>query len=510
MMRSNRLILWLVVLILQITPFLLALTRWQPDYVFGGFLLNPLDGVTYLSKLQEGWSGSWKFSLLYSAQATEGGYLYLFYLFMGHLGRVFDVPLLWVLHVARVLAVAALLAALGFMCDRFFDQDRRSADRALWLAALGSGVGWIGLLITGEPSTDMWVAENYPFLSALTNVHFPLGLAIMMWMIGLDWGKTRITGRVVLAVLGVLLAVIQPFGLVFVAIALSGGVLYSFWRERRFLPWNLAAGVVPGGVYLLYQVWIINVDPVLAAWTRQNQTPAPAFGDFLLSMSPALLLAVFGGYAIWKTGKTRSGFSLVAWLAAGVILVYLPLSLQRRFMTGLYVPAALLAVVGANWIAGRIRRFQSSFLWLFGISVLTNILLLVVLVQTPAQARRDDPTSPVLDSVYFSRKMMDCLLWLRDETPPGSVVLADIQSGIFVPAWSGRRVVFGHLFETPNAEEQKVKVERFYSSEMTPEEVTHFLQQNSVDYILYKNQAPPSGGKIIFDNDGVWVVEVQK
>jgi uncharacterized membrane protein len=44
------------------------------------------------------------------------------------------------------------------------------------------------------------------------------------------------------------------------------------------------------------------------------------------------------------------------------------------------------------------------------------------------------------------------------------VVLASPETGLFIPAWAGRRVVYGHPFETVNAERTKARVEAFFAS----------------------------------------------
>ena len=31
------------------------------EYEFGGFLLNPIDGNSYLAKMYQGWLGNWRF-----------------------------------------------------------------------------------------------------------------------------------------------------------------------------------------------------------------------------------------------------------------------------------------------------------------------------------------------------------------------------------------------------------------------------------------------------------------
>ncbi len=63
-----------------ILPFLAGQILAGNGHVFGGFLLNPLDGNSYLAKMRLGLEGEWRFRLPYTAEPGEGAYLFLFYI----------------------------------------------------------------------------------------------------------------------------------------------------------------------------------------------------------------------------------------------------------------------------------------------------------------------------------------------------------------------------------------------------------------------------------------------
>ena len=77
--RWFALLISLCVLLLVTIPYFLAARSAGTDYEFSGFLLNPLDGNSYLSKMFQGWEGNWRFKLPYTADPGEGAYLFLFY-----------------------------------------------------------------------------------------------------------------------------------------------------------------------------------------------------------------------------------------------------------------------------------------------------------------------------------------------------------------------------------------------------------------------------------------------
>jgi len=62
------------------------------------------------------------------------------------------------------------------------------------------------------------------------------------------------------------------------------------------------------------------------------------------------------------------------------------------------------------------------------------------------------------------------------------LVLAGPATGLFLPARTDARVLYGHAFETVQAEAQKQAVDDFYAGRLAPEA---FLTAHAVDYIFY-------------------------
>jgi hypothetical protein len=118
----------------------------------------------------------------------------------------------------------------------------------------------------------------------------------------------------------------------------------------------------------------------------------------------------------------------------------------------------------------------------------------------------------VVSDAYLSGGEWAALAWLRDEGNPDEVVLCSTRMGTFVPAWAGQPVVYGHPFETVNAEERKAQVEAYWAGEMSVEERETFLQENRVGYILFGAEIGDwrlESGDLVFEADGVRVYDVR-
>src|SRR3989304_2049355 len=101
-----------VMFILIALPYLGAAQAAGQDYHFGGMLLNPVDGNSYLAKMYQGWQGNWQFRLPFTVESGEGAYLFLYYLFLGHLARLGGISLLLTFHLARLGGSLFMLLAL--------------------------------------------------------------------------------------------------------------------------------------------------------------------------------------------------------------------------------------------------------------------------------------------------------------------------------------------------------------------------------------------------------------
>ena len=171
----------LLVLALASLPYLIGALAAGPDRVFTGLQVNPLDGVSYLAKMRLGYDDGWLFRLLFTPEQGQGVFLFTYFIALGHLARIFSLPLIVMFHVARLLGGFALLWMIYELIARVTDSiDLRR--RAWWVVALSSGVGWLAVLLGHADSADLTIPESNTFFSLMANAHFALAAAIMIEM----------------------------------------------------------------------------------------------------------------------------------------------------------------------------------------------------------------------------------------------------------------------------------------------------------------------------------------
>jgi hypothetical protein len=461
-------------------PFIIAELKCGENTIFGGFLFNPIDGNSYLAKMYQGWVGEWRFKLPFTSEPGDGAYLFLLYLALGHLARLFHLPLLFVFHLSRVTGSIFLLWSLWSFLGEFYENPR-VRKFAFALASFGSGMGWL-LLPFGAFTSDFWVAETFSFLSSYANPHFPIGLALVLWLL-----KPRILtkikeGRWIFVAFGVaVLSVISPFGVVIIILILGGQILWQvISREtpKELVVYSLII-LVFGLPMLFYYLWVTNTDPFLRQWNSQNLTPSPPVWDLLLSLAPPIVFGIWGIFRYQKCERQQRNTkirSLITWAVLSFLLVYFPFGLQRRFMMGLYVPISGLAALGIESMVDKPGRYRLLTMGIMVFALPTNLIILATSflgISTHDQ------------SIYLNSSEYKTLTWIEENTDSDALILAGPEMGLFIPAHTGRRVLYGHPFETVNAEEEELLVQSFFGGSLSETQMKDTIRNRNVNYIFF-------------------------
>ena len=466
---------------------------WQttPEtHVFSGFLVNARDGHSYLAKMRQGYEGAWQYTLAYTAEDTEGLFAFPLYLGLGHVARLIPLPLIVYFTVGRLLGGAVLLVmSYVFVAHLTTEVNTR---RWMWLVmSAGGGVGLLAVVL-GFESVDLYVPEGYSYFGMLTNPHFPvtqaLTLAIMLLVFA--WPGLADGWRVaLLVVMSLFVAVTAPFGVATLWPLLAAGVGYRWWQGRArgwwaAIPWRegMRVAVVVGsmGVVGLYMVWTLNTNPAVAEWSRQNQILSPGVEEYVFGFGLLLPLAAVGIW--WWRGERGVWFwGLVTWLAMTLLLLYAPVSLQRRMMSGVQIAVGPLAGMGVAAVLGWLKQPLVRLLALAGLALglFNTALFLTLLLSLGAQQQPLEPLT------FYTQDERAALDWLAENTASDDVVLSSVTFGNFVPAYSAARVVYGHPLEVIRGEEKLRWVEGYFAGTLGEDDLRALLDGQGVDYVVW-------------------------
>lgn len=502
-------------------PYLAADGLAGEGKVFAGFLMNPLDGFSYVAKMRQAAAGSWLFHLPYAADPGPGAFVYVYYLALGHLARALGASLFAVYGAARFLA-SALMFLTGYLFFRAALGEGGPIWTAYLLALFGSGLGWLGVVF-GLVTPDLWMPEAIPLLGAYNNAHFSMActglLAAVLAVLPAarrepespadpaagGEGPRRLGARLALGFLaGTAVAVVLPFVVLSVAAILFIWIVWEKARGERIRRYVVPyAGFVTGAApWLIYDLWLAMTHPAIAGWTAQNQTPSPPPHEFAIGYGLILLLAVLGAVRA-RPHSTPAGRLLLTWVVVNAFLLYAPFGLQRRLSLGLFFPLAALAALALRSFGGKARTQRTA---LIAAIILSFPSHLVVWGSGLAGVRRGEP------ALVMSEGEAHAYEWAGANLESRALVLAGPTAGNRLPAFADVRVLYGHPFETPDAEAQLGLVEGLYSSGAAPEAGLARLHDLGIHYVFYGPEEQSLGSpawldglEVIYDREGVLI-----
>lgn len=461
----------------------------RPDQPFMGVSINAADTFSYYAKMRVGAGGGWLFQNRYAVEAHPASLVYLPFLLLGRLaGRISGqgaaTPLIgFVLafHLLRLISAAWLLINLYRFAAWLLDAP--AARRLAWLLmAFGGGLGWLALIITGDPLAfggllDLWVGEIALFVPLLTMPHINLALAALIeGLLALDyalagggWRYTALTGLCWLV-----LSAANPFYLLAAVAAcagwLAGRSILARRLDLRFMFTALIAGL-PGGVFDGIILWQIGGDPVYAAWNAQNTLATPSLIQLLLAYGPFLPFAAIGLHALWRSQDQRAAL-LLGWLPLPLLLTLLPLPFQLRLIAGFTLPLGIVTVWGLQGLPFKapVRAALTGLLLLLCLP--TGAFNLLGITAAAAQ-----PGS----SAYLSPDEAAAFDYLRTQ-PDLPVVLSLSEAGVRLPAAAPLISLLGHGFETPAFDAKQIEVEAFLRGD-DPQASRALLRRYGVDLV---------------------------
>ena len=460
---------------LTMAPYAWALARNQAtaDWQFMGMLANPLDGATYLSKMEQGRAGSWLFQLRHTPEKHDGAVFHMFYLFLGHTARILGMSSLVTYHLMRMATSFFMYISLYQLGATIWVRQR---PRRLFfvLSAVGSGLGWLVLFFNPDAlAADLTIPEAFPFYASYANPHFPMSIAslaliasayLVVFRRGYNAVPSVENGGLGLLLLSVLLALIQPIALIPIAAALVLYVGVRYWFTRKLpqheLRWAamLWLPIIP---FAVYDFAVFHFNDVMGAFNAQNQTPSPAPWLMLLGYGLLVIVAIPGLVRAVRRFERDGDQLMLLWLVVNVAGLYAPFALQRRLAMGLIIPLVYFAVraLEDTWFYRVPERWRSpALIALIVFLVPSNILVLTI----PLYGTVFEPDSGLDQGLLVETDYWHTFEWLRDSGDKDAVVLASPNISLWIPAYTRQVVVYGHPYETVPNDEREEQVEQFY------------------------------------------------
>jgi len=473
-------------------------SQWQ----FMGALNNHQDAAVYIGRVTQGVEGSWLVHLQHTPELHNPAPIGIIYPILGQIARLVNMPSIAMYHAARVVASFFMYLAI-YQLGAIIWMRVRTRQMFFVLATIGAGFGWLLGPLTGEVSyPDLTIPEAFPFYSSLVNVHFPLALACLALLVAMLIAAFRPgnqespnlrNGGLGIPLLSIAIGLLYPQILLPVIGAVTLFLLIGWFSRRRFnvteLRWWLLLVLPTLPLAALYYA-VVAYNPAMTEWNRQNVTISPSLLALVLGFGLPLIVALPGLYRALRRFEADGDQFMLLWLVFIVVLIYLPSDGQRRFAAGIMIPIAYFAARSLEdfWFQYLSRRWRFRVVaLLLPIITISQFFVLIAPIFPMLDADPSDSEGVFLQRDYA--RAYDG--WLRRRVDSTDVILAAPQPSLWIPAWAGARVVYGHPFETLNADQKRAQVLAWYSADA--EDCGALLDEYDVRYIIYGPQEAALG-----------------
>ncbi len=492
-------------------------TTWQ----FMGALHGHIEASAYITRIHQGMQGDILVQFMHTPEVHNNVILQPIYPLLGLVSRLASDNLspILVFHVARVSVTVFMYMALYQLAATIWTKVR---TRRIFfvLIAVGSGFGWVNLLIasiTGITTVplDLTYAHISPFYSGLTSIHVPIAItciALLSAIIVSEFrpGVTTLpsvqNSGLIAFLLGIVLVLMYTEAYIMIAIALIITSIAQWYfaksvsrRELLWMMWTL----VPALPFLIYSILVIRSNPFIQEWIRQrsSETVDPiqlvlALGLMIWIGLPALTRAV-------RRFESDSDRYMIIWLLVSCLGSFLPLDMRIHFLVGVLIPIAYFATRSIEdfWLKYFARRFR-MFIFAF-LTVFLMISNLVVLLTPMIPLSSSNPTNSA--GMILSTEYGVAMEWLSRRTIKSDVVLASPDVSVWIPVWVGTHAVNGHPHETMAARDKLETVNELYNFETDAcdtafRRLSGFERQYTIGYMLYGPQEQQLGDGMCRDS----------
>ena len=512
-------------------PSLYELSRarsLQPNRSFELVHNFPTDYNFYLSRIRMGLGGRWTVHELYTTESHNGSFIHEFYLLLGKVGSWVRVPQnrpADVYHVARIVLAFALLLATAWWCRASFATVKNASTWTIvgFLLAVTAS-SWPKLVfVEGVPRLGGYM----PWWSVMDSLqritfipHLLAGQALMLVIVLVFVSKTALTRKAIstfLGILGFILGMVFPPGLIFVYVTLGLFVLLEAFFEKKHIHQVIRLWLVPmvgfvcvSAPSLIYLFFMTSFYP----WKRLAELdilhPLPFdYIEYIKALGPMLPLGLVGaGVAVWK--RDRLMLPAISWAAAWIVLLvvfrFVPSQSPLRFSE--MVPHVALGILTAYLFItaftlfpkAHVLRGASQFLSLF---LSLGLVALGLFHMTSSYMWQKDfidhkirasvPLVPTGSYVMYPlRDFIAAISYIQNNSDFSAIVLSETTAGNYIPVYSGNRVYVGHD-NTVNAEQKKIDVAGFFSGSMQANIAREFVHSTGATYVFFGPQEREDG-----------------
>jgi len=501
---------WIFVLI---AGFILVFLTTAP--LLYGYIIKPVDKFfpaihsvaagdfsVYYSYIGQAKEGSLIFQDLFTSESHSAFIFNPFWLIIGLLAKIFHLSSIAAYQISRIILIFLFVFILYFFISYFFKKEKlRKYCFSFSIIASGLG-GYFMPLIRKVFNNqinlkiypmDLWVSEGYNFLTLYHSPHFIMATSLIISTLFLAYYsfiKNNWLYLLVASFLANFLIFFHPFHLpTILAVLLIYIFVKSFsqWRIRwdyfkKYLAYLFI--IIPP---VLYHFMILIYNPIASGRAESNLCLTPYWWVVLISYGFLIPFAVWG---IFKKRKNKKFIFLTVWLIVQSLLIFAPISFQRRLTQGLQIPLSIIAFVG---LLGLYRFLNNKYniIKIFYAPILFLLLILffgfsnLYVLAEDFYFYYDPEFREAPEYIYLDKEYKEAFDWIKRKTDKNDIILGDHIPSHFVSGFSLKKSYLSHWVETINFWQKKDKMERFWQEETSNNWRKQFLNNENISYVFF-------------------------
>lgn len=507
----------LIFLLFTFSPFIIIAitTPSQPNMQIMGGIHDFRNSAVLLAHMQQGMDGNILTNFLYTASHTTPTLIYPLYSALGQLERFVGLPLNILFHVVRIFTAFFMYLTIYHLGASIWVKIRTRRIFFI-LASISGGLGWLIFFLIGNnainstPIVEVLVPQAFPIHAGAANIHYPLAIACLALLAAaiipiLRPGTTELpsaenAGSVVF-ITSLLLSLIYPEALLPLGIAYTLNILINWYNKKTLImrewQWGLWI-LVPALPIITYQFLSYNLNPSIALWFDQRSATTPPLISIMWGVFIPLIIAIPGLIRAFRRFEADGDRFMLLWLLSIVIVSQLPLPIKQYALMGILFPIAYFATRSIEdfWFDYIRRRHRIRVTVIFvPILVLSHLLWIFA------------PVVPIVlgwqgyGNMLLERSYSGSLLYLDQEASPEDVILASPDVSLWIPAWTGSRVVYGHDIETLNPQARRAEVNAWYAEDSSEATICiNLLAQHDVSYVIWGSREERIGSGACVSN----------
>jgi len=535
------LISFIAILIIAL-PFAYGqLIKGNNNFFSGLNFLSPHDGYVYYSYIEQAKQGNILFDDLFSGEITPTFTFNPFWLTLGLFAKFFYLPSAWAIFLFKIIFIPLFIFVIYKFLRYFLPDDLKKYTGWCSVYALfASGLGYYFLKFSlffeaksqivekyGVLPLDLWNQESNNFLTLLGFPHIMASIVLLLltfYFFFRSLEQKKIKFSIYAGFFALLLASFHPFHIVTIYFINLIYILYLLITKRNnikillnyFLLVLLSFPAVAYYLYLLAFNWQIQIKNL------QNLLFSPALIISMVGFGFILITAIAGLILVWSEKINNKMAFLTIWLISSFILIYSPLTFQRRLTEGLIFPLIIFSFIFLVLAYGYLKnKIGSSLLYraIFFVIFLTLFILPNFFIYYEnflfLNYFRFSDADEV--AIFLDQDTTPAVNWYKNQATSSDLVLTSFYSGNYLAGLAGKKVYLGHKIETIYYFEKKELVDWFFKENQEDLAKQEFLRNKHIGYIYYSEAEKKLGDfspsqkdylKQVFSNNEVTIYKV--